>query len=77
MKTIAIIANVLFPGLGTLLVGKVALGIVQLLLNLTSLVLAATGVELVFGIALAIAVLIWSVMSVMGDAGAPRSSRPA
>jgi TM2 domain-containing membrane protein YozV len=63
MKAVAVIVNVFFPGIGTLIVGKVGQGIAQILLYILGVVLAFTVVGAIIGIPLCIAVWIWALVS--------------
>jgi TM2 domain-containing membrane protein YozV len=63
MKIVAIIINIFIPGLGTLFVGKVAQGIVQLLLAAVAFVLTASGIFAIFGVPLGFCVWIWALVS--------------
>ena len=67
MKVIAIIINIFFPGVGTLVVGKIGLGITQIILTIIAFVLVSTGVLSIIGIPLAIGVWIWALVSVTGS----------
>ncbi len=64
MKILAIIINIFFPGIGTMIVGKIGTGIAQLILYIIGFGLSATGVLAIVGIPLAIGVWIWSLVSV-------------
>ena len=63
MKAIAIIINFFFPGVGTMIVGKIGTGVVQLLLAIIGYFLTVTGVLSIFGIPMIIAAVIWSMVS--------------
>ena len=64
MKVIAIIINIFFPGVGTLIVGKIGTGVMQIILTIVGAVLVATGVLSIVGIPLAIGAWIWALVSV-------------
>ena len=64
MKAIAIIINIFFPGIGTLIIGKVGQGITQIILTILAIVLTTTGILSIIGIPLAIGVWIWALISV-------------
>ena len=67
MKIIAILINIFFPGVGTLIVGKIGTGITQIILTIIGGVMAATGVLAIVGIPLAIGAWIWALVSVAGS----------
>lgn len=67
MKVIAIIINIFFPGVGTLIVGKIGTGVIQLVLSIIAAVMIATGLLSIVGIPLAIGVWIWALVSVAGS----------
>ena len=64
MKTIAFIISIFLPGVGTLLVGKIGTGIVQILLSLLAHFLIWTAIGAIIGIPLAVIVWIWALVSV-------------
>ncbi len=63
MKAIAIIINFFFPGVGTMIIGKVGLGAAQLLLGIAGYFLTLTGILSIIGIPMIIAAVIWSMIS--------------
>ncbi len=63
MRAIAIIVNVFLPGVGTLIVGKVLVGIVQILLYVVAHFLIWTAILAIVGIPLAFIVWIWALVS--------------
>lgn len=67
MKTVAIIINIFFPGVGTLIIGKIGIGITQIILTIIGGAMAATGILSIVGIPLAIGVWIWALISVAGS----------
>jgi TM2 domain-containing membrane protein YozV len=71
MKALAIIINIFFPGIGTLIVGKVGQGIAQILLYMLGVVLNFTVVGLIIGVPLCIAVWIWALVSTANAPSAP------
>ena len=64
MKIIAIIINIFFPGVGTLIIGKIGTGVIQIVLTIVAAILMATGVLSIVGIPLAIGTWIWALVSV-------------
>ena len=64
MKIIAFIINIFLPGVGTLLVGKIKIGIVQILLALLATALIGTHIGVIIGIPLGVANWIWALVSV-------------
>ncbi len=64
MKAIAIIVNIFLPGVGTLIIGQIGKGVVQLILTIAAAVMIATGLLSIIGIPLAIGVWIWALVSV-------------
>ena len=67
MKAIGIIVNIFFPGVGTLIVGKIGTGITQIVLSIIAGVLIFTGILSIVGVPLLIGVWIWSLVSVAGS----------
>lgn len=67
MKALAIIINIFFPGVGTLIVGKIGQGITQIILGIIGAVMAMTGVLAIIGIPLLIGIWIWALVSVVGS----------
>jgi len=63
MKVLGIIVNIFFPGIGTLIVGKIMEGIIQLLLLGLAAVLTFTLIGAVVGVPLAFVVWVWSIVS--------------
>ena len=63
MRVLGVIVNLFFPGIGTIIVGKIVSGVVQFLLYAAAVALIATGIGALFGIPLAIVVWIWAIVS--------------
>jgi TM2 domain-containing membrane protein YozV len=63
MKAVAILINFFIPGLGSFFVGKVAQGVVQLLLCFVALILTMTGIFAIIGVPLGIGVWIWGLVT--------------
>ena len=63
MRVLAVIVNIFFPGVGTILVGKIISGVVQFLLYALAVALTATGVGGLLGIPLGVVVWIWGIVS--------------
>lgn len=63
MKTIAIIINIFFPGVGTFFVGKIGQAISQLILYIIGLVLTLTGIGAIIGLPLCIGAWIWGLVT--------------
>jgi TM2 domain-containing membrane protein YozV len=64
MKVVAIIINLFFPGVGTMIIGKIGTGVMQIILGLTGAILTFTGIFSIIGIPLVIAAVIWSLVTV-------------
>jgi hypothetical protein len=64
LKIIALVINIFFPGVGTLLVGKIGTGIIQILLSMLAHALIWTAIGALIGIPLAVIVWIWALVSV-------------
>lgn len=62
MKALAIILNIIWPGIGTLVIGRVGLGIAQILLHLIGVVLTLTAIGALIGVPLCIGVWIWGIV---------------
>ena len=63
MKALAIILNVFFPGVGTLVAKKIWQGITQIILGIVGIVLTVTMVGAIIGLPLLLAVWIWAIIS--------------
>jgi len=64
MKAVAIIVNLFFPGVGTMIIGKVGTGVMQIILGLVGAFLTFTGILSIIGIPLVIVAVIWSLVTV-------------
>ena len=68
MKAIAIILNMIFfPGVGTMIAGKVGIGVTQIVLAAVGCVMVLTGGLAFVGIPLIIGVWIWALASAIGS----------
>lgn len=65
MNIVALIANLIFPGVGTLIVGKVGSGVIQLVLYIVGLILTFTFIGAIVGVPICIGVWIWGLVSVV------------
>ncbi|NJL51840.1 MAG: hypothetical protein HC930_05705 [Hydrococcus sp. SU_1_0] len=63
MRTVGIIVNIFFPGVGTIIVGKIGQGIVQIILVAIAIILNLTVVLAIIGIPLGIGTWIWGLVS--------------
>ena len=63
MKALGIIVNIFFPGIGTLIVGKIGQGVAQILLYLLGVMFCFSFFGLIIGVPLCIAVWIWALAS--------------
>jgi TM2 domain-containing membrane protein YozV len=63
MKALAIILNVFFPGVGTLVAKKIWQGITQIILSIVGIVLTLTMVGAIVGLPILLAVWIWAIVS--------------
>lgn len=63
MRTLGIIVNIFLPGVGTLIVGKIPQGIIQIILFIIAVVLDLTVVFAIIGIPLIIGTWIWAIVS--------------
>jgi TM2 domain-containing membrane protein YozV len=63
MAIAALIINFFFPGIGTLMVGKVIPGIMQLIMTLVGIILNFTIIGAIVGIPLCLAAWIWGLIS--------------
>lgn len=62
-KIIAILLNFFFPGVGTLVIGKVGTGITQLLLYFGGWLLTMTIIGAIIGLPMSLAAWIWSLVT--------------
>lgn len=63
MKIVAIVINIFFPGIGTLIVGKWGQGITQIILGIIAAIFIFTGIGAIIGGPLAFIVWIWAIVS--------------
>ena len=63
MKVLGVIVNIFIPGIGTMIVGRIGQGIVQLILYILGLIFSFTIVGAVIGVPLCIGVWIWAIVS--------------
>lgn len=63
MKTIAIIVNIFFPGIGTFFIGKPGQAVAQLVLYLIGIVLCFTVIGAIIGIPLCMGAWIWGLVT--------------
>jgi TM2 domain-containing membrane protein YozV len=63
MKVLGILVNLFFPGVGTMIVGKVGQGVAQLCLYLFGVFLTFTAIGAIIGIPLCVIVWIWALVS--------------
>lgn len=63
MKIVALVVNFLLPGIGSMLIGRVLTGIVQLVLYAFGWLLTLTGILAIVGAPLCFIVLIWSLVT--------------
>lgn len=63
MKVLGVIVNIFFPGIGTMIVGRIGTGIVQLLLYMFGVVLTITAVGAIIGIPIMFIVWVWAIVS--------------
>jgi TM2 domain-containing membrane protein YozV len=71
MKVLSIFLNVFFPGVGSIVLGKVGQGISQIVLYAIGLILSFTVVGAIVGIPLCIAVWIWGIVTATSAPSAP------
>jgi len=63
LRVLGLILNVLFPGIGSLILGKVLIGILQIVLWFVALGFALTGVGLVVAIPIYVIVWLWALIT--------------
>ena len=62
MKVLAILLNVFFPGVGTIVAGRVALGIFQIIAYGIGVILTFTGIGAIIGIPIMFVIWIWGIV---------------
>lgn len=72
MKALAIILNVFFPGVGTIVAGKVGMGVGQLIMYVVGIVLIFTVIGVILGGPLMLAAWIWGLVSVINVEDRPQ-----
>ncbi|MEA5558191.1 hypothetical protein [Nodularia spumigena] len=63
MNVLGIIVNIFLPGVGTLIVGKIPQGIIQIILFIVAVFLNITVIFAILGIPLGIGTYIWAIVS--------------
>jgi TM2 domain-containing membrane protein YozV len=63
MKVLGVIVNIFFPGIGSLIVGKIGIGIIQFLLYGFGALLSITGIGAIIGVPICIVVWIWAIVT--------------
>ncbi len=63
MNVVGILVNLFFPGVGTLIVGKIGQGVTQLVLFIVGVILNITVIFAVIGIPLCLSMWVWSLVS--------------
>ena len=63
---VAVIINMFFPGMGTLIVGKVGIGLAQIILTIVAGIMLSMGFLSILGVLIALGVWIWALVSVAG-----------
>jgi TM2 domain-containing membrane protein YozV len=63
VRILGIVVSLFFPGVGTIIVGKIVSGVVQFLLYALAWALIATGVGALVGFPIAVVVWIWAIVS--------------
>ena len=63
MKVISVIVNIFFPGIGSIIVGKIGTGIAQLILYIVGALLSLTAILAIIGVPLMIGVWIWAIVT--------------
>jgi TM2 domain-containing membrane protein YozV len=71
MRTAAIIVNIFFPGMGSLLIAKAGQGIAQIILYLFGIFLSFTFIGAIVGIPLCIGVWIWAIITAVQSPPVP------
>ena len=62
LAVVGLILNILFPGIGTLVIRKIGAGIIQLILWLVAALFALTGVGLIVAVPVYAGVWIWALI---------------
>lgn len=63
MNVLGIIVNIFLPGVGTLIVGKIPQGIIQIIWFIVAVFLNITVIFAILGIPLGIGTYIWAIVS--------------
>jgi TM2 domain-containing membrane protein YozV len=71
MRTVGIIVNIFFPGVGSIIIGKVGQGIAQIILYILGIIFSMTMVGVIIGLPLCIGVWIWGIVTAVGSPGEP------
>lgn len=71
MRTVGIIVNIFFPGVGSILIGKVGQGITQIILYILGIIFSMTVVGVIIGIPLCIGVWIWGIITAVSSPAEP------
>lgn len=71
MRTLGIVANIFFPGVGSIIIGKFGQGIVQIILYILGIIFSMTMVGVIIGLPLCIGVWIWGVVTAVSSPAEP------
>jgi TM2 domain-containing membrane protein YozV len=71
MRTAGIIVNIFFPGIGSLIIGKVGQGIAQIILYILGIMFSLTLIGAVVGVPLCIGVWIWAIVTAVNSPPEP------
>jgi TM2 domain-containing membrane protein YozV len=75
MKTFAFILNFFLPGVGSLMVGKIIQGIIQICLFVVAVLLSVTAILAILGIPLGLINVIWATYCVAVTFNMPDKSK--
>lgn len=63
MKILGVIVNIFFPGIGSLIVGKIGTGIIQLILYGVGILFILTGIGVIIGWPICFIVWVWAIVT--------------
>jgi TM2 domain-containing membrane protein YozV len=63
MKVLAVIVNIFVPGVGSLIIGKIGTGIIQLILYGLGVLFSLTGIGVIVGGPICLVVWIWGIIT--------------
>lgn len=71
MKALSIFLNIFFPGVGSIVIGKIGQGVAQIILYVLGIIFSITVVGVIIGVPLCIGAWIWGIVTVTSSPAVP------